>query len=323
MGGVVEKAKEIVKKVGKALQKAFYWLTNDVKNDVEEKVNDYLDQNKEKINKANNRVETCKVIVKIKSIDELKKQALEQKKQLSLGDQKIVDDIFDDEVKNQINQINQNYNYNYKRNRLQENYDEFNNDIYIYKNQRNKLYDNYNDEIYNNKINHIYKYKNNNLYANYDNDIFLQRKIQINQNNEENIKYTKQIIDELKIFINNYKRRYNYNVHYYSYLNQNNYEKELIINKLKKFSEYCYYHYFKNENIEQILQYIDYLAQNFRKLKENSYINYINEIYYLLNKLIKNDDFNNNKYFKKNNYYYHRKIYNNYDEYEYEYDDFK
>ena len=104
-------------------------------------------------------------------------------------------------------------------------------------------------------------------------------------------------------------------------MNQNNYEKELIINKLKKFSEYCHHHYFKNENIEQILQYIDYLAQNFRELKENIYINYINEIYYLLNKLIKNNDFNNNKFFKKNNYYYHRKIYNNYDEYEY--DDFK
>ena len=104
-------------------------------------------------------------------------------------------------------------------------------------------------------------------------------------------------------------------------MNQNNYEKELIINKLKKFSESCHHHYFKNENIEQILQYIDYLAQNFRELKENIYINYINEIYYLLNKLIKNNDFNNNKFFKKNNYYYHRKIYNNYDEYEY--DDFK
>ena len=160
MGGVVEKAKEIVKKVGKALQKAFYWLTNDVKNNVEEKVNDYLDQNKEKINKAHNRIETCKVIAKIKTLNELKKQALEQKNQLSLGDQKIVDNMFDDEINNQINQI---YNYNYKRNRLQENYDEFNNDIYNYKNQRNKLYDNYNDEKYNNKINHIYKYKNNNL----------------------------------------------------------------------------------------------------------------------------------------------------------------
>ena len=311
MGGVSEKIKNIFTKVGNALQNAFNWLTGKKRKQIEDKVDDFLHKKKDIINKANNKEETYKVISQIKVIDELNKDLIKQKQKLSQFDQGIIKDIFKEKFNSEINEIN-----NYKYNEIKR-YDN------LYKNKSNYLF---------NEKQKQYQYRYQPYYENnkYENEInidpFSQRQIANNKiyrnlryENEINEKYIKEIIEELRIYI--CKRKYNKNTYDFYYLSKNNYEKELIMNKLKQFSNYFNkFDNFKFQNREKILRIIDYLSRTFKELREDEFNNYINKLYYELNEFIEYNNFNNDKYQKEK--YYSRNCFLKYDEYD-DFDDFK
>ena len=242
-----------------------------------DKIEDFLVKNKDKINKAKDKKEVVGVIGKIKVINEYKNEIKKQKQALSSHDQEIIRDIFNEDSNNGINQ---NYNLNYNKEEC----------------DKNKL-----NKKQNNKENYCYK---NNLQINvryYIEKPSFQKQIQfdnlIYQNKENiniNINYMiEEIIEELKILLNNYKIK---NTIYY----KNNNEKEIIINKLHQFSKLSLLYYCENKNIKQISKYTDYLCYNHKYINEKKFYYYINEICNQLNAFLITNNLGNYRCFNKN-----------------------
>ena len=208
MGGLAEKVKKAVKAVGTAIQVAFNWLFGKQKTKIEDQVISILEKNKDKISKSNNKVQTCKIISQIKSIDIMKKSALNQFNKLSLHDQEIVKGLYDLEFDKEMGEIHNHYKEN-------KNYYNFYGNEYQYPCDL--------------KIAPQMKI----------NRSFYQNRIYQGKEEEDYRDNINEMIKDLLLSLNNYKYKNNNIVYNNFYINRNYQEKEFVMNKMKIFSKNC------------------------------------------------------------------------------------
>ena len=97
MGGFMKKCLLLVKWVGDIIYKVIKWFHGIIREIVDKIVSKFLQKNKEKILKAENKKLTAKVAAQIKSLQELVKIAEKEKKKLTGHDQAIIEDLFESE----------------------------------------------------------------------------------------------------------------------------------------------------------------------------------------------------------------------------------
>jgi len=93
----MEKCLLLVKWVGDIIYKVIKWFHGIIREIVDKIVSKFLQKNKEKILKAENIKLTAKVAAQIKSLQELEKIAVKEKKKLTEHDQAIIEDLFESE----------------------------------------------------------------------------------------------------------------------------------------------------------------------------------------------------------------------------------
>jgi hypothetical protein len=97
MGGFIEKVKELVNWIGDIIYKIIKWFEKDIREDVENKTQEFLLKNKEKIINSENPLKIGKIAGQQKALIELQKKVEEEKKELSSADLETIDSMLSSE----------------------------------------------------------------------------------------------------------------------------------------------------------------------------------------------------------------------------------
>ena len=106
MGNFYEKIKKLVKWIGDIINKVIKWFNNEIRKDVENKTEEFLLKNEEKIKNSNNPVKIGKIAGQQKALIELQKKVEEEKKKLSDVDYLTINRMFSDDNSNKKLEIN-------------------------------------------------------------------------------------------------------------------------------------------------------------------------------------------------------------------------
>ena len=90
---------KIVNWVGDCIYKVVKWFVGTLRETIEKKTKDFLKQNMEKIMNAENKEKVGKLIAQQKALKELKNEPAKLHKSLSDNDQKLVEEMFEEEEK--------------------------------------------------------------------------------------------------------------------------------------------------------------------------------------------------------------------------------
>lgn len=97
MGNFYEKIKKLVEWIGDIINKVIKWFNKEIRKDVENKTEEFLLKNEEKIKNSDNPVKIGKIAGQQKALIELQKKVEEEKKELSDADLLTIDSMFSDE----------------------------------------------------------------------------------------------------------------------------------------------------------------------------------------------------------------------------------
>ena len=97
MGNFYEKIKKLVEWIGDIINKVIKWFNKEIRKDVENKTEEFLLKNEEKIKNSDNPVKIGKIVGQQKALIELQKKVEEEKKELSDADLLTIDSMFSDE----------------------------------------------------------------------------------------------------------------------------------------------------------------------------------------------------------------------------------